>query len=122
MSKQSALKECLFFLVQYAPNPVHGESINIGLLLYCRKESYLGCMFTRDFQRAKAFHPQADLEFLRELGPYFQQQIEEHRHDLDGFLRELQSYSNMIQIGPPQSCLLREPKREVGELFVCYVR
>ena len=85
MSKDSQLKECAFFLVQYIPDLVRGEFMNIGLFLHCPKEEYLGCLFTDDFRRVKRFHPQADLEFLREIQQDFEQQIDEHGEDLQGY-------------------------------------
>ncbi len=122
MVKSPPLRECAYFLVQYVPDLVRGEFVNIGLLLHSSQEQYLGCLFTDDYRRIKRFHPRADLELLRELQQDFEQQIDEHGEDLDGYLRSLEgSLSNLIQLAPARTCLLRDPAGELRELFARYV-
>jgi len=122
MADDPKLKECALFLVRYVPNLVRGESVNIGVLLHCPREKYLGCMFTDDYRRIKRFHPQADAEFLRELQQDFEKQIDERGDDLDGYLEVMQqSYSNLIQLAEPRSCLLADPQAELQEFFARYV-
>lgn len=116
------MKDCSFFLVRYVPDMVRDEGLNIGLLLHSPEEDYLDCLFTDDFRRIKRFHQQADLEFLRELQPYFEEQIKEHESDLEGFLKEMQeSLSNLIQVTPPRPCRLQDPQGEMQDLFSRYV-
>lgn len=122
MNKDSQLKECAFFLVQYVPDLVRGEFMNIGVFLHCPKEEYLGCLFTDDFRRIKRFHPQADLEFLREIQQDFEQQIDQHGEDLTGYVAYVQrTFSNLLQLAPPRACLLRDPQSEIQSLFERYV-
>lgn len=122
MDKNSQLKECAFFLVQYVPDLVRGEFMNIGVFLHCPQEEYLGCLFTDDFRRVKRFHPQADLEFLREIQQDFEQQIDDHGEDLQGYLTGIQSsFSNLLQVVPPRTCLLQDPQSELRDLFERYV-
>ena len=109
-------------MVQYVPDIVRGEFLNIGLFLFSPQENYLGCLFTDDFRRVKRFHPQADLDFLRELQQDFEQQIDEHSDELEPYLRWMeQSFSNMVQIAPVRACLLRDPATEIQDLFNRYV-
>lgn len=122
MPDESNLKECSLYLVHYVPDLVRGEFVNIGLLLHSPDEKFLGCLFTDDLRRIKRFHPQADLEFLRDLQQDFELRIDEHSDDLEnyvGWMRE--SYSNLIQLAPAQTCLLREPQTEIQRLFESYV-
>lgn len=122
MAKEGRLTECAYFLVQYVPDLVRGEFMNIGLLLHCAQDHYLGCLFSDDYHRIKRFHPQADLEFLRELRQDFEQQIDEHEDDLEGYLRFIEnSLSNLIQVAPPRTCLLSDPQSGIHDLFARYV-
>ncbi|HVB28967.1 MAG TPA: DUF3037 domain-containing protein [Terriglobia bacterium] len=122
MADVEQLKECSLYLVQYVPDAVRGESLNIGLFLFSPGENYLGCLFTDDFRRVKRFHPQADLGFLRELQQDFEQQIDEHGDELESYLRWMeQSFSNLVQIAPARACLLRDPAAEMQDLFNRYV-
>ncbi len=122
MAEEIKLKECSFFLVRYVPDLVRDEYLNIGLFLHSPQERYLGCMFTDDFRRIKRFHPQADLELLRELQQHFEQEIDEQETDLEGYIRLMQdSFSNLIQVTSPRPCLLHEPQTEIQDLFSRYV-
>lgn len=122
MAKKNQLKECAYLLVQYVPDLVRGEFLNVGLLLHCPVENYLGCLFTDDYRRIKRFHPQADLEYLRELQQDFEQQIDEHGDELEGYIRRLQnSLSNLFQMAAPRTCLLSDPQSEIRDLFARYV-
>ena len=122
MANEEQLKECSVFLVHYVPDVVRGEYLNVGLFLYSPQENYLGCLFTDDFRRVKRFHPQADLDFLRELQQDFEQQIEEHSEELPSYLDWMeQSFSNLVQLSPPRTCLLRDPATEIQTLFDRYV-
>lgn len=122
MADAEQYKECSLYLVQYVPDVVRGEFLNIGVFLFSPQENYLGCLFTDDFRRIKRFHPQADLEFLRELQQDFEQQIDEHSDELEIFLSWMgQSYSNLVQIAPVRACLLRDPAAEIQDVFNRYV-
>jgi hypothetical protein len=119
---KSKLKACSLRVVRYVPDLVRGEFLNIGLLLHSPDEKFLGCLFTDDFRHVRRFHPQADLDFLRELQQDFEQQIDEHEGDLAGYLRFMeQSFSNMIQLGEARPCLLHDPQSEIQTLFERYV-
>jgi Protein of unknown function (DUF3037) len=122
MADDSKLKKCALFLVRYVPDLVRDESVNIGIFLHSPQERFLGCLFTDDFRRVKRFHPRADMEFLRELQPDFEGQIEEHESDLESYIQGMrESFSNLIQLGEPRTCLLAEPQNELQSLFARYV-
>ncbi len=115
-------KECSFFLVQYVPDLVRGEFLNIGVFLHSPQERYLGCLFTDDFRRIKRIHPQADPELLRELQQHFEQEIDERADDLEGYIRFMEeSFSNLIQVTPQRTCFLSDPQTEIQDLFARYV-
>jgi hypothetical protein len=117
-----ALKRCFYSLVRYVPDLAKGEVMNIGLLLHCPQDEYLGCLFTADMRRIRHFHPNADLSLLRALQQDFEQQIDRHEAQLEVYLETLrQTLSNLIQLAPSRSCLLADPQAQLVELFRRYV-
>src|ERR1017187_1127381 len=101
MADEGNLKSCAYYLVRYVPHAEREEFLNIGILLYSAEEQFLDCLFTDDLRRVKRFHPHADLQFVRELQSYFEQQIQQHEDDLQGFLEDMQlSLSHVIQLAP----------------------
>jgi hypothetical protein len=121
MVEESKLKECSYFLVRYVPDVVKGEFINIGVFLFCPSEQFLDCLFSDDWRRVKRFHPQADTEFFKLLQADFEDQIRKREEDLEGYIREMQSYSNLIQLSPPRDCLTADLAAQLEDLFQRYV-
>lgn len=122
MADIDKLKECSLYLVRYMPDIARGEFLNIGVFLFSPQENYLGCLFTDDFRRIKRFHPQADLDFVRELQQDFEQQVDDHNDDLRAYIRWMeQSFSNLVQLSPVRSCLLQDPATDIQNLFNRYV-
>lgn len=121
MAAEAKLKQCSFFLVRYVPDLVRGETLNIGVFVYSPEERYLGCLITDDFRRVKSFHPQADMELLRELQQHFEEEIDRRSDDWAEYIRLLQEYSNLIQVTELRPCRLRDPVTEIRDLFTRYV-
>ena len=121
MTAESRPKECTFFLVRYVPDLVRDEVLNIGVFVHSPEDRYLACQFTNDFRRLKSFHPQADLELLRELQQHFEEEIDRRSDDWEEYIRSLQEYSNLIQVTEPHACRLRDPMTEIHDLFARYV-
>ena len=118
MADESNWKACSYYLVRYVPNAEREEFLNIGLLLHSAEEQFLDCLFTGDFRRVKRFHPEADLEFLRDLQSHFERQIQQHEDNLQGFLEEMQqSLSHIIQLAPACPVLAAEPQGQLQQLF-----
>jgi hypothetical protein len=118
MADEGNLKCCSYYLVRYTPHAEREEFLNIGLLLHSAQEQFMDCLITRDLRRVKRFHPQADLEFLRELQSYFEEQIQRHEDNLQGFLEGMQqSFSNVIQLAPERPVLAAEPQVQLQQLF-----
>ncbi len=116
------MKPCSYYVVHYVPDLVRGEPLNIGVFLHSPSEGFLDCLFTNDFADVRRIHPQADVVFLRELQPHFEQQIKEHEQNLESLLEGmLESYSNLIQLSAPRTCLLGDPQAEIRNLFERYV-
>jgi len=122
MLNEGELKECSYFLVRYVPDVTKEEFINIGVLLYCPAEQFLDCAFSDDSRRVKRFHPQADTELFKLLQSDFEQQIGKHEQDLEAYIREMQeSYSNLIQLSPPRTCLTADLGAQLQDLFERYL-
>jgi hypothetical protein len=120
--EESSFKQCSYFVVRYVPDVVKEEFLNIGLFLFCPSAQFLECRFSENLGAITRFHPHADTEFLKQLQLHFQQQIEEHKSDLSGYLLEMQqSYSNLIQLSPPRTCLATDLRAELQDLFSRYV-
>jgi hypothetical protein len=118
---QAKLKRCTFFLVRYVPDLVRDEVLNIGVFVHSPEQKYFDCLFTDDFRRIKSFHPQADVELLRELQQHFEEEIEQRSDNWEEYIRSLQEYSNLIQFTEPHACHLRDPVSEIHDLFDRYV-
>ena len=122
MAEDSKLKQCSYFLVRYVPDVVKEEFLNVGLLLFCPSEQFMDCQFSENLGAITRFHAHADTEFLKQLQPHFKQQIEEHKNDLSGYILEMQqSYSNLIQLSPPRTCLATDLSAQLQDLFSRYV-
>ena len=118
MSDNDDLKSCSYYLVRYVPHAEREEFLNIGVLLHSAEEQFLDCLFTHDLRRIKRFHPQADLEFLRGLQGYFEQQIQQHEDHLEQLLAEIQqSFSHMVQLAAERRVLAAEPQAQLPQLF-----
>jgi hypothetical protein len=108
--------------VRYVPNLATGQFVNVGLLLCCPRAQFLDCLFTDDFRDVERLDPEADLELLRELQPYFEQEIKEHENDLAGYIRGIEeSYSNLIQISDAQPWVADDLEAALAEIFDTYV-
>ena len=54
-----------YSVLRVVPSIERGESINVGLLVYCRALDFLGCRTHLDVPRLRAFAPTLDLEGVR---------------------------------------------------------
>lgn len=122
MANLERTKRCSLFVMRYVPNVVRNEGLNIGVLLHCPEEKYLGCLFAGDFRRVKRLDPRADLALLRALQEDFERQIEERESDLEAYLGSLNdSLSNLIQLEGPRPCLLQDPAVDIQQIYARYV-
>jgi hypothetical protein len=111
-------KPCSYFLVRYVPNLLRDEGLNIGVLLHCPEERYLGCLFAEDFRWIRRLDRKADLALLGALQQDFEKQIESNEGDEENYLKSLcQSLSNAIQLEGPRACLLTDPQVEIETLY-----
>ena len=121
------LQQCEFFLLQYVPNIVKGEFINIGVvLLHPGLGSTSGSMladvrFTRDWQRVHSLDPDADLDLLAALESEVRARLTT-AGDRDKFLQLMnESFSGAIQLSEVKGCLTESPQREIDNLAALYL-
>ncbi|MGH9355977.1 MAG: DUF3037 domain-containing protein [Terriglobia bacterium] len=120
--KLNRSKPCNVFVVRYVADVVRNEALNIGVLLHCAEEKYMGCLFATDFRRVKRLDPHADLALLGALQEDFDRQIEEHENDLESYLAALsESLSNLIQLDGPLPCALLDPAAGIQHVYRRYV-
>lgn len=113
---EGRLKPCSYFVVRYAANLTRNEGINIGVLLHCPEEHYLGCLFADDFRWVRRFDPRADLHLLGDLQQHMEEQIE--FRGPENYLKELtESLSNTLQIEGPRVCLLEKPAVSLQDVY-----
>jgi hypothetical protein len=116
------LKHCEFYLIRYVPNVATGQFVNIAVFLHCPQVRFLDCLFTDDFSAVQQFHPEADLEFLRELQPHFEQEISENEKRLPAYIDGIRgSYSDLIQMSDPEPTEADDLEAKLSQLFKSYV-
>ncbi len=112
---------CEFFLVQYVPDVVKGEFVNIGIVLreVNRAEGTV-VRFTRNWSRVRCVDPEADVELLEaveeELGARLRSEEKE-----PVLARLEDSLSNSIQLTPARASLAESLPAEIEQLMRMYV-
>jgi len=122
-----------YTVVQYLPNPLSGERINLGLIAWA--EGRIACRFVRKWQRVYSFGRE-DTKFLRDFVGRVEEAassildipgLVEEKLDEDKLKKIIGSWTSSIQFSEPKSSLkppdellndmatifLREPKRQV---------
>ena len=119
MADEGSLKSCAYYLVRYVPHAEREEFLNIGLLLHSPEEQFLDCLFTRDLRRVKRFHPQADLEFLREpCRAISNSKSSSTKTTCQASSRRCSSpFPTLIQLAPARPVLAAEPQAQLLQLF-----
>jgi len=115
-------RPCEFFLVQYVPDPVRGEFVNVGVLLREAGGRVAQVKFTRDWARVRCADPDADIDMLEALEQEIEVRLTEHREDMPYVLKTLEdSLSNGVQISEPKACLAESVPMELERLMKMYV-
>jgi hypothetical protein len=112
-----------FFLLQYVPDELKGEFVNVGIVLLGggRDGGFADVRFTRDWRRVLCLDPGADLEWLQALERDIGLRLRDAagREDILYRLRDL--CSNVIQISASRGCLGDEPGLELASLAKTYL-
>jgi hypothetical protein len=53
-----------YAVIRVVPRVEREEFINVGVILYCRRQRYLQCLYTLDAARLQALHADVDLPLI----------------------------------------------------------
>jgi hypothetical protein len=116
--------------LRVVPRVERGESMNVGVIVYCQVRDFLDCRVHVDAARLRALDPDLDLDGVRAAlaavectchgGPLAGQAAEE---PLGSRFRWLTApRSTVIQSGPVHAGLTRDPAAELDRLLEALVR
>ena len=116
--------------LRVVPRVERGESMNVGVILYCQAGDFLGCLTHVDTERLQALDPRLDLDGLRATltavqdrcggGPRAGQAADE---PLGKRFRWLTApRSTVVQAGPVHAGLTTDPSAELDRLLEALVR
>jgi Protein of unknown function (DUF3037) len=116
--------------LRVVPRVERGETMNVGVIVYCQARDFLGCRVHVDPTRLRALDPNLDLEGVRATlaavectcagGPQAGKAADE---SLGGRFRWLTApRSTVIQPGPVHAGLTTDPAAELDHLLDTLVR
>ena len=112
-------KQCEFFLLRYAPDPVKDEFVNVGVAVVDPNGS-ADVRMTRDWRRVRCLDPQADIDVLEALEGDLRSILQDP--DRQRLLAKLEnSFSNAIQLTPAKAVLAEDPAVEIEKLAEMYL-
>ena len=112
-------KQCEFFLVRYAPDPIKDEFVNIGIAL-TDSDGFADVRVTQDWKRVRCLDPAADIEVLEALESDMRGMLKDP--DRERLLAKLHnSFSNAIQLTPAKAVLAEDPAAEIEKLAQMYL-
>lgn len=114
-----------YALIRVVPHVERGECINVGVILFCRTQSFLGALTSLDEKRLLALSPTIDLELVRrqlqfitlicagnaEAGSIARLSLAERFHWL------VSPHSTIIQTSPVHSGLCKNPEAALRHLL-----
>jgi hypothetical protein len=110
-------KQCFAYYVLYFPNLTANEAMTLGVIIHCPDKGSLYCRFIEDMMVVKKCHPQADTQFLRELPLYFERHIRLSKGHHGEFLKEVGTYSNLVQVTKPVTCWFNESPKDLEQFL-----
>ncbi|MEO5873675.1 MAG: DUF3037 domain-containing protein [Streptosporangiaceae bacterium] len=111
-----------YALLRVVPDLERGESVNVGIVVYCQKRDFLGVRFRADEARLEALAPGLDLAGLRAALRGVQAHCEGGDHAADDSLGRrfrwlVAPRSTIVQPGPAHPGLTDDPAKELDRLF-----
>ncbi len=110
-----------YSIARFVPDAFRGEGVNLGVLLLCPKERYLGWSFTPNHQRARRFFKhEADAGRLKVLSKGLASRLEAERsHLLDPEALRLFAgrQQDAVQLTEPRTCAIVDPSAELLRLY-----
>lgn len=115
--------ELEFLLLQYMPDELKGEFVNIGVVLLGggAEANFADVRFTRDWRRVLCLDPGADVEWLQALERDIRMRLQDSAGREDILFRLQDLCSSVIQISGSKGCLGAEPAAEMEFLSKAYL-
>lgn len=119
----SERQQCNFFLIQYVPDPIRNEFVNIGILLRsAEKPDQTVVRFTHDWARVRCADPDVDVAMLEALEGELQRQVLEPSGATKPIWEIVEdSFSNTIQVTGSKAFLAESVISGAEELMRLYV-
>jgi hypothetical protein len=111
-----------YCLIQYCPDPTRLEAATIGVLLFCPERAFLKALTARDNRRIRRFFGREghDLKRIDSFKAAIQERVEVEQPAIQK-LEDLEKFiglrANRIQITPPRTMRVYEPKKDLEKLF-----
>ncbi|MEI6362010.1 MAG: DUF3037 domain-containing protein [Actinomycetes bacterium] len=116
MSHERSLFE--YAILRVVPRIERGESMNAGILLYCRADEYLGSRVLLDRERLFALDPTADADHVERALAAAADCALQTGDDIGKRFRWLTApRSTVVQPGPIHTGLTTDPDAETQRLF-----
>jgi Protein of unknown function (DUF3037) len=107
-----------FLLLQYAPNAVTEEAINIGVLVLSKQA--VDVRFREDWDALSRFDPYVDLEMLDAIRRDIEMKL--HSSERDDMFETIEtSFSNTIRCSDRGQLLCENPATEIDRLVRMYL-
>ena len=111
-----------YAILRVVPRIERGESMNAGILLYCRPLDYLGSRVRLDRERLAALDPAADAEQVGRALDAAANCTLQGNDDIGQRFRWLTApRSTVVQPGPIHTGLTADPEAETERLFALLV-
>ena len=116
------MRQVEFFLLQYVPDVVKGEFINVGLVMVeATEQGFVDVRFMREWRRLKGLDADVDTEMLDALERDIRGNLGDVK-DREGLMKRLQdSFSNAIQLSATKGSLTVDPVKEIETMARLYL-
>ncbi|WP_375491648.1 DUF3037 domain-containing protein [uncultured Jatrophihabitans sp.] len=107
-----------YVVLRVVPRVERGESINAGVLVYCRDVDYLGAAVHLDRARLEALDPTVDVAAVKAVLASVTDSCERSETDHGALFRWLTApRSTVVQAGPVHTGLTTDPAAEPARLL-----
>ena len=111
---------CLLYIIQYVPDLIRGEFVNIGIAVSNTEDPTQSVVrFTRDWSRVKWIDPEADIAMLKGLEDEWQNGL---KHSSGFFDLLADSSAGCVQVTSAKASLVYDRSTTVDRLMETYVQ
>lgn len=101
-----------YAVIRVVPNVVREEFLNIGVILYCKQQRYLGTIYTLNEEKIRSLAPDIDMEELSAYLVAFEQIAAGHRDG--GPISKLDQPSRFRWLTATRSTIIQSSKVHPG--------